>query len=124
MNYNINTIKIEETVDLNISNLFRTKIDNKNIINKHNIAFELNNTNSSYLILYYNQKYLINKLSNTLVITNLLNRQSQVVKNNDTFKLGFNNYMLYNSSLLIPMINKKIFDNNYGTTFNMYYPNI
>ena len=32
-------------------------------------------------------------------------------------------YMLYNEgTLLIPMINKKIYDNYYGTSFNMYIP--
>ena len=34
-------------------------------------------------------------------------------------------YMLYNNgNIIIPMINKKIYDNNYGTAFNMYIPKV
>jgi hypothetical protein len=94
-----------------------------NIINKSNISFELNNNNSSYLILFFNQKYLINKVNHTIILTSLSNKKSQVIKNKENFKLGNYDYMLYNDGcILIPMMNKKIYDNNYGTSYNLYIP--
>jgi len=72
-----------------------------------------------------NQKYLINKINNSIVLTNMLNKNSQIIKNKDTFKLGQYDFLLYNdSTLLIPMIQKKIFDNSYGVAFNTYIPRI
>ena len=71
------------------------------------------------------QKYLINKIDNTVIITNLSNKNSQIIKNKDYFKIGIYDYMLYNDcTLIIPMTNKKIFDNNYGTAYNLYTPRI
>jgi hypothetical protein len=121
--YKINTIKLISSNDLNLYNLYKTPINNKNIINKSNLAFELEKENSSYLINYSNIKYLINKINNSLIITNLSTKNSQIVKNKDNFKLGLNDFVLYNDSMIIlPMITKKIFDNNYGTAYNLYFP--
>ena len=123
--YKLTTIKLYESNELNFLNLYQSKIVENNIINKSNIAFELENINSSYLIMYFNQKYLINKVDNTIILTNLSNKKYQIIKNKENFKLGLYDYMLYNdSTLLIPMINKKIFDNSYGTSYNMYVPKI
>ena len=106
-------------------NLYNSKIFKENIINKNNIAFQLENYNSSYLILFMNQKYLINKINNIIIVTNLFNKTTVTVKNKDNFKLGVNDYMLYNDSkLIIPMNNKKIFDNNYATSYNFYVPRL
>ena len=78
-----------------------------------------------HVILLMNQKYLINKVNNILIVTNLFNRTSQTVKNKDNFKIGINDYMLYNNStLIIPMNNQKIFDNSYGTSYNFYLPRL
>ena len=120
--YKISTIKLKETLDLNFSNLYKTKIFECNIINNINISFELETFNSSYLISVFNQKYLIIKNDNIVIITNLQSRQSTVTKNNDNFKLTNYDYTLYNGTLLLSMINKKIFDNNYGTSYNVYMP--
>ena len=123
--YKLITIKLEESTDLNFLNLYQSKILENNIINKSNISFELSNLNSSYLIIFFNQKYLINKNNNTIILTNLFYKKSQVIKNKENFKLGNYDYMLYNDcTLFIPVINKKIYDNNYGTSFNMYIPKI
>ena len=123
ISYKLNTIKFDKSNELNFLNLYQSKIIDGNIINNHNISFELDNINSSYLIIYFNQKYLINKVNNTIILTNLFNKKTQIVKNKDNFKLGIYDYMVYNNAtLLIPMINKKIYDNNYGTSFNMYIP--
>ena len=122
----INTIKLIQSLDLNFINVYKYKIPESNIINnKFNLAFELEKDNSSYLILFMNQKYLINKINNNILITNLLNKNYQIIKNKDNFKIGIYDYILYNdSTLIIPMINKKIFDNSYGTSYNMYIPRI
>ena len=121
--YKLNTIRIDKSNELNFLNLYQSKIIDNNIINNPNISFELENINSSYLIIYFNQKYLINKINNTIILTNLFNKKTQIIKNKDNFKLGIYDYMLYNdATLIIPMNNKKIYDNNYGTSFNMYIP--
>jgi hypothetical protein len=123
--YRINTMKIKDNNDLNFMNLYNSKVIKENVINKNNIAFQLEEYNSSYLILLMNQKYLINKVNNILIVTNLFNRTSQTVKNKDNFKIGLNDYMLYNNStLIIPMNNQKIFDNSYGTSYNFYLPRL
>ena len=70
-----------------------------------------------------NQKYLINKIHNTIVLTNLVNRNSQIIKNKDNFKIGLYDFILYNNaSIIIAATTTKFFDNNYGTTFNIYIP--
>lgn len=121
--YKINVYKLEHTNDLNYANLFKTKISKNNIINNSIISFELKSENSSYLISFFNEKYLINKINNTIVLTNLSNKKSQIIKNNDNFKIGNNDYILYNdATFIISAINKQIFDNNYGTSYNLYVP--
>jgi len=121
--YKLITIKLEYSNELNFLNLYQSSIMENNIINKSNISFELNNNNSSYLILFFNQKYLINKVNHTIILTSLSNKKSQVIKNKENFKLGNYDYMLYNDGcILIPMMNKKIYDNNYGTSYNLYIP--
>jgi hypothetical protein len=121
--YRLNSIKLDVSNELNFLNLYQSKISENNIIYKQNLAFELNKSNSSYLINYFNQKYLINKIDNMVIVTSLFNKKSQIIKNKDNFKLGNYDYMMYNNcTLFIPMINKKIYDNNYGTAFNTYVP--
>ena len=123
--YRLNTIKLIETTDLNFSNLFKSKIHDSNIVNKFNLSYELEKHNSSYIFSFFNQKYLINKINNSIVLTNLLNRSSQIIKNKDNFKIGNYDFILFNeSTIIIPMLNKKIFDNNYGTSYNLYVPRI
>jgi hypothetical protein len=120
--YKISTIKLKDTPELNFGNLYKTKVYDCNIINNINISLELETFNSSYLILFFNQKYLIIKNNNIVIITNLNTHKSDVIKTNDNFKIGNNDYTLYNGTLLLSMVNKKIFDNNYGTSYNIYLP--
>jgi hypothetical protein len=125
INYKVNTIKLEQIDNLNFSNLYVTKVCFNNTINKINLAFELEEHNSSYLFLFMNQKYLINKVNNSIVLTNLLNKNSQIIKNKENFKVGLYDFTLSNNCrLLLPLINKKIFDNSYGTSYNLFIPRI
>ena len=125
INYKIFTIKLNLSNDLNFSNVFKTKVCEDNIINKFNLAFELEKDNSSYLFSIMNQKHLINKINNSIVLTNLSNRSSQIIKNKENFKIITLDYILLNDcTLIVPTINKKIFDNNYGTSYNLYVPRI
>ena len=72
-----------------------------------------------------NHKFLINKINGNIVLTNIVNRNSQIIKNKEFFKILNYDFLLYNeSTLIIPMTNKKIFDNNYGTSYNLYMPRI
>jgi hypothetical protein len=121
----MNAMKLEQSLNLNFKNLNSAKVSNNNIINKNNIIIEMEKENTSYLIYFYNNKYLINKINNSIVLTNMISNNSQIIKNKENFKLGLIDFLLYNNAtLLIPMINKKIFDNNYGITFNNYIPRL
>ena len=123
--YNLNTINLEPKPDLNFSNLYKTEISKNNIINTYLLTFNLEIKNNSYLLNLLNQKYLINKINNSIVLTNLVSKHSQIIKNNDIFKIGNYDFLLYsNSTLIIPVINKKIFDNRYGTSYNAFVPRV
>jgi hypothetical protein len=66
---------------------------------------------------------LINKIGNSIVYTSLINKNSQILKNKDNFKIGNYDFLIYNDcTLIIPVTNQKIFDNNYGTSYNLYIP--
>ena len=96
-----------------------------NILWNFNPTFEIEKDNSSYLFSIMNQKHLINKINNSIVLTNLSNRSSQIIKNKENFKIITLDYILLNDcTLIVPTINKKIFDNNYGTSYNLYVPRI
>ena len=121
--YKISAVKLEQSPELNMLNLYKQNIPESNYITKNNLSFILENNNSSYLVLFMNQKVLINKIGNSIVFTNLVNRNSQILKNKDNFKIGYDDFLVYNDcTLIIPVTNQKIFDNNYGTSYNLYIP--
>ena len=121
--YKINAIKLVQSPDLNMLNLYKHEVPETNFINKTNLSFQLENNNSSYLIVFMNQKILLNKINNNIVFTNLINKNSQILKNKDNFKIGNYDFLIYNEcTLIIPVNNQKIFDNNYGTSYNLYIP--
>jgi hypothetical protein len=121
--YKINAIKLDQSSDLNMLNLYKHEVPETNFINKTNLSFQLENNNSSYLIVFMNQKILLNKINNNIVFTNLINKNSQILKNKDNFKIGNYDFLIYNEcTLIIPVTNQKIFDNNYGTSYNLYIP--
>ena len=81
--------------------------------------------NSHYFIQIMNQKYLIKKIKNTILLTNCFTKKTIIVRNKEYFKLGNYDYLLYNNGqLIIPMINKKLYNNQYGITHTIYIPRI
>jgi len=121
-NYSINTIKLDPLPK--DSNIMKIDVSENNIINTSSLAFEIDSSDMNYLILYNNIRYLINKTGNLIVIINLYNKNIQKIKNKDSLKILNNDYMLYNNTVFIPMENKKIFNNDYGTSFNLLTPKI
>jgi hypothetical protein len=125
VNYKIPTIRILPTQNLNFSNLYTSQIHENNILLNLNLSIELGKDNLSYLIKIANQKYLINKTNNSIVLTNLFNKNSQIIKNKDNFKIGMLDYILYNDcTLLMQVTNQKYFDNSNGRTISFYTPKI
>ena len=120
-NYSINTIKLEPLPK--DSNIMKIDVHENNIINTPSMAFEIDSADMNYLILYNNVRYLINKTGNLIVIINLYNKNIQKIKSKDSLKMLNNDYILYNT-VFIPMENKKIFNNDYGTSFNLLTPKI
>ena len=125
INYTMYYVKLSESLNLNFANLYQSTIPEINIINNINLCIEFKTENLSYLILFLNQKYLINKIDNSITLINLNAKKAQILKNKDIFKIGNYDYMLYNNcTIFIPMLNKTNFDNNYGTSFNYLIPRI
>jgi len=79
INYKIPTIRILPTQNLNFNNLYTSQIHENNILLNPNLSIELGKDNLSYLIKIGNQKYLINKVGNSIVLTNLFNKNSQII---------------------------------------------
>ena len=121
-NYSINTIKLDPLPK--DSNIMKIDVSENNIMNTPSLAFEIDSSDMNYLILYNNVRYLINKTGNLIVVINLYNKNIQKIKNKDSLKMLNNDYMLYNNTVFIPMENKKIFNNDYGTSFNLLTPKI
>ena len=121
-NYSINTIKLDPLPK--DSNIMKIDVSENNIMNISSLAFEIDSSDMNYLILYNNVRYLINKTGNLIVIINLYNKNIQKIKNKDSLRILNNDYILYNNTVFIPMENKKIFNNDYGTSFNLLTPKI
>ena len=121
-NYSINTIKLDPLPK--DSNIMKIDVSENNIMNTPWLAFEIDSSDMNYLILYNNVRYLINKTGNLIVIINLYNKNIQKIKNKDSLRILNNDYILYNNTVFIPMENKKIFNNDYGTSFNLLTPKI
>ena len=118
-------VKIHKIIssNLNMYNLNKAKILKENIIQDFKLSLVLEKKNSSYLINYFNQIYLINKVNDKLLITNLKNKKTLVLANNSFFKLlNYNFYLTTNCTLIIPITNKKIYNNNNGMSVNYFEP--
>ena len=120
-------IKIHNIIssNLNIYNLNKVKILKENIIQNDKESILLETKNSSYLLDYFNNTYLLNKVDNKLLITFLKNKKTIILNDNSFFKLSnYNFYVTFKCTLLVPIINKKIFNNKNGQQINYFEPNI
>ena len=118
-------VKIHKIIssNLNMYNLNKAKVLKENIINDYKLTLLLENKNSSYLINYFNFNYLINKVNDKLLITNLKNKKTLVLNNNSFFKLiSYNFYLTNNCTLIIPITNKKVYNNSNGMAMNYFEP--
>jgi hypothetical protein len=121
INYNLYSTKL--TPIKPNTNLNNEVIDKTNIFTNYDNAIELDNKNMNYLILFNKTKYLVNKKDTVITFINLQNKNIITVNNKEYFKLENVNYLLTNnSSLIIPVENKKVFDNNNGTSYNVLIP--
>ena len=121
VNYNLNTVKI--TPIKQNTNLVNQVIEDSNIFTSYDNAIELDNNNNNYIILLNKIKYLVNKKETVLTFINLQTKNIVSVNNKDYFKLENINYLLANNgSLIIPVETKKFFDNNNGTSYNVFVP--
>jgi hypothetical protein len=121
VNYNLNTVKISP-IKQN-TNLVNQVIEDSNIFTSYDNAIELDNNNNNYIILLNKIKYLVNKKETVLTFINLQTKNILSVNNKDYFKLENINYLLANNgTLIIPVETKKFFDNNNGTSYNVFVP--
>jgi len=105
------------------TNLINQVIDKSNIFTNYDNAIELDNKNMNYLIMFNKTKYLVNKKDTNLTFINLQNKNIISINNKEYFKLENVNYLLTNNStLIIPVENKRLFDNNNGTSYNVLIP--
>jgi hypothetical protein len=122
-NVNYNLYSIILTPIKQNTNLINQVIEKSNIFTNYDNAIELDNKNMNYLILFNKTKYLVNKKDTNLTFINLQNKNIISINNKEYFKLENVNYLLTNNStLIIPVENKKIFDNNNGTSYNVLIP--
>ena len=123
INYKINYITLNDSVNIDYVNLNNNSTFT--IIDNINYSLQLSTENNNYLIQIMNTKYLIKKIKNTLLVTQCSNKKTVLVKNKEYFKLANYDYLLFNNGqLMIPMINKKLYNNQYGTIYNVYVPRV
>jgi hypothetical protein len=121
VNYNLYSTKL--TPIKQNTNLTNQVIEKSNIFTNYDNSIELDNKNMNYLILFNKTKYLVNKKDTNLTFINLQNKNIISINNKEYFKLENVNYLLTNNStLIIPVENKRLFDNNNGTSYNVLIP--
>ena len=124
-NYRMPCMKLNSSNNLNFKNIFANVVSSSNMIQKPNMSMVIQEMNKYYLVQHMNVKYLFYRNPQMLIITQIQNRQSRVIKNKDMFKLGPFDYLLTNqASMIVPMEPKKYFDNHYGTTFQTFMPRV
>lgn len=110
---------------INIKNLFQSIIEKENRISQKNISLQLESENSSYLLLYLENPYLLNKIDDSLIITNLKKRKSIQVNNQQYLLLSnCTFYLTENCSLLIPLMIKQEMNEHSGKMSHQFFPYI
>ena len=111
--------------NINMYSIQNSPILKENIIQNHKVALMLDNKNSSYLFLYKNNKYLLNKVGQQVLLTKLQNKKTIILKNNCFFKILNNNYYITNNNtLMVPINNKQFFDNSQNKMVQFFEPYI
>ncbi len=123
--YKIPCIELEESIVIDFKNLFINPIQPNNLILRNNLAIHIPKINKYYLTNITGNKFLIYRIKGMLIVTNIHNKTTKMVKNKENIKINGNDYYSINdSSILIPMVQKKFFDNQYGTSINTFIPRI
>jgi hypothetical protein len=118
-------MKIESSSSLDFKNILSNPISLSNMIIKPNLAILIPDTNQYYLVQHMNIKYLLNRTPQMLSIIQINNRQHRIVKNKEIFKLGSFDYLLTNqASIIVPMEQKRYFNNHYGTSYQTFMPRV
>ena len=127
--YRIRVLKLIESHNLNIHTIYQQEIHPNNIIPKSSppSSFELNadlNVNSSYLILFMGKKIMINKIDSKILITDLTLKKGDIYKINDRIKINDQYFLIYSSSLLVPLSEKTFYNNLNGISYKTYLPTL
>ncbi len=121
--YRMPCMKLQTSEMVDFKNIYIQPVLQSNKVDRMNMAVNVPELNKYYLMSHMNQKYLFYRNAQALIITNIQNRNTKMIRNKEIFKLGNNDYLLTNQcSMLVPMETKKYFDNSYGTTKNFFIP--
>jgi hypothetical protein len=131
-NYKIPTIKLQPSPHLNYGNLYHAEVHPKNYIHSNLLALELEPENLSYLVYYYGVKYLLIKIDQEILLIQIQKNRTVESIHIQTqpsppksFKWTTNTYQAFqNGTLLIPIDQKKIYDNMYGTVHVVAQPSL
>jgi hypothetical protein len=124
-NYKIPCLKLDSSMNLNFKQINQESISVNNNIEKENISIHVPEMNQYYLIKFKNTKFLLYRMNQTLIITNIQTKNSKIVKNKEMVRILSYNFILTNhASLLVPMEQKRFFDNHYGTTVSTFVPKV
>jgi hypothetical protein len=122
-NYKIPCLKLDASNQLNFKQIHQEVISVNNNIEQENISIHVPEMNQYYLIQFKRTKFLLYRMNQTLIITNIQTKNSKIVKNKEMVRILSYNFILTNhASLLVPMEQKRFFDNHYGTTVSTFVP--
>jgi len=124
-NYKIPCLKLDSSMNLNFKQINQESISVNNNIEQENISIHVPEMNQYYLIKFKNTKFLLYRMNQTLIVTNIQTKNSKIVKNKEMVRILSYNFIVTNhASLLVPMEQKRFFDNHYGTTVSTFVPKV
>ena len=107
---------------LNFYQLHTYSVLETNKMEKDKYAFYLPEKNKYYLAQFGRTKYLLHISNQLLIVTNIQQKQTNMYKTKDIFKLDNHPYLFTGQSVFVPMEHKKYFDNQYGTIKHVFIP--
>ena len=120
--YMIPCMKFVPSDKLNFYQLHTYPISENNKMDKDKYAFYLPEKNKYYLTGFGKKKYLLHISNQLLIVTDIQQKQTNMYKMKDIFKLDNHNYLFTGQSVFVPMEHKKYFDNQYGTIRHVFIP--